>query len=261
MIRFARHPSVRASLALGAALLAASVGAEEIPAARAAALDERVEDRDHLIDVVLGQELGDRRVLEAMRRVPRHRFVPEGVRAAAYENRPLPIGERQTISQPLVVALMTHLLDLGPTDRVLEIGTGSGYQAAVLAELAGDVYSIEILEGLAATAAATLSELGWSDVHLRVGDGYLGWPEAAPFQAVIVTCAPDHVPTPLQEQLAEGGRLVIPVGSAGEVQHLVLVRKQDGALTQEEIVDVRFVPMTGEAVDRGTEEPVTGAAR
>ena len=203
--------------------------------------------RDALVDQVLAPEIQDPQVLAAMRTVPRHRFVPEDVRAHAYENRALPIGEDQTISQPFVVALMTQLLALKRGDRVLEIGTGSGYQAAILAELGGDVYSIEILEPLARRATATLAELGYGRVHLRVGDGYRGWPEAAPFRGILVTCAPDHIPAPLQEQLAEGGRLVIPVGPRGN-QELVVVAKENGKLVQRDVVPVRFVPMTGPGV-------------
>jgi protein-L-isoaspartate(D-aspartate) O-methyltransferase len=218
---------------------------------REIALAERAEDLDLLIDLLAG-EIGDRRVLDAMRRVPRHRFVPDRLRGRAYENRPLPIGEGQTISQPLIVALMTHLLDLDRDDRVLEIGTGSGYQAAVLAELAGEVFSIEIVEPLGKQAAEVLAELGYGGIRLRIGDGYLGWPESAPFDAIIVTCAPDHVPGPLREQLAEGGRLVIPVGEAGTVQQLILEEKREGRLIRREVLDVRFVPMTGEGVERGS---------
>lgn len=217
-------------------------------AAEAAAMEDAFERRrDELVDRQLAREITDPQVLAAMRSVPRHRFVPEALRDHAYENRALPIGEDQTISQPSVVALMTQLLDLQRGDRVLEVGTGSGYQAAVLSELGGDVYSIEILEPLARRAAATLAEVGYGRVHLRVGDGYRGWPEAAPFQGILVTCAPDHVPPPLQEQLAEGGRLVIPVGPRGD-QELVVVVKEGGKLVQRDVVPVRFVPMTGPGV-------------
>ena len=204
--------------------------------------------RDELVDRYLAPEISDPHVLAAMRTVPRHRFIPEEMRAHAYDNRALPIGEDQTISQPSVVALMTQLLELKRGDRVLEVGTGSGYQAAILAELGGDVYSIEILEPLARKAAVTLEELGYSRVHLRVGDGYRGWPEAAPFQGILVTCAPEHLPPPLQEQLAEGGRLVIPVGPRGD-QELVVVVKEAGKLVQRDVVPVRFVPMTGPGVE------------
>ncbi len=247
----------RAVLAIGAgaAALAGAAGcapAGEVPRKDAAAAEAAMETeyerrRDALVDVELARDITEPQVLAAMRSVPRHRFVPEALREHAYDNRALPIGEDQTISQPSVVALMTQLLGLERGERVLEVGTGSGYQAAVLAELGGDVYSIEILEPLARRAAATLAELGYDRVHLRVGDGYRGWPEAAPFQGILVTCAPEHVPPPLQEQLAEGGRLVIPVGPRGD-QELVVVVKEAGKLVRREVVPVRFVPMTGPGV-------------
>ena len=185
----------------------------------------------------------DERVLEAMRRVPRHLLIPESQRVHAYEDRPLPIGYGQTISQPFVVAYMTALLELRPDDRVLEIGTGSGYQAAVLAELAGEVYSIEILPPLAARAEASLKELGYSNVHVREGDGYLGWPSAAPFDKIILTAAPEEVPEALIDQLAIDGLLVAPVGGINQL--ITIVRKTErGAITRETL-PVRFVPMVG----------------
>jgi protein-L-isoaspartate(D-aspartate) O-methyltransferase len=190
----------------------------------------------------------DPRVLGAMGRVPRHEFVPARLRAEAYQDRPLPIGEGQTISQPYVVAFMTERLEPQPEHRVLEIGTGSGYQAAVLAELVGEVYSIEIVEPLATRAHEVLDRLGYTNIHLRIGDGYRGWPEHAPYDAVIVTCAPDHVPTPLIEQLREGGRMIVPVGEPGD-QQLVLLRKTGGTLTRQAVLAVRFVPMTGPGVE------------
>ncbi len=186
------------------------------------------------------------RVLTAMRKVPREQFVPEEMRARSYTDRPLPIGYDQTISQPYIVAFMTEKLELKPTDRVLEIGTGSGYQAAILGELAAEVYSIEIIEPLGKGAEGTLKRLGYKNVHVKVGDGYKGWPEHAPFDAVIVTCAPNHVPRPLVEQLKDGGRIIIPVGEAG-AQELYLLEKKDGQLRQRAVLPVRFVPMTGEA--------------
>src|SRR5205807_9499439 len=191
----------------------------------------------------------DERLLAAMARVPREEFVPADERGDAYEDGPLPIGFDQTISQPYIVAFMTEQLRLKPSDRLLEIGSGSGYQAAVLAELVADVYSIEIIEPLAKTAEATLQRLGYKNVHVKAGDGYKGWPEHAPFDCVIVTCAPDHVPKPLVEQLKEGGRMIIPVGSLGE-QDLYLLEKEKGELRQRAVSPVRFVPMTGEAVER-----------
>jgi protein-L-isoaspartate(D-aspartate) O-methyltransferase len=192
----------------------------------------------------------DPKVLAAMRKVPRHEFVPAEWRDRAYDDRPLPIGEDQTISQPYIVAFMTEQLALKPGERVLEIGTGSGYQAAVLAELVKDVYTIEIVEPLGKRAAETLKRLGYARVHMRLGDGYRGWPEAAPFHAIIVTCAPDAVPKPLIEQLAEGGRMVIPVGEAGGSQQLIVLRKENGKLVTQRTLPVRFVPMTGEAGKR-----------
>lgn len=184
------------------------------------------------------------RVLEAMRAVPRHEFVPEASRGSAYADGPLPIGFEQTISQPFIVAFMTEQLDPKPTDRVLEIGTGSGYQAAVLSRLVAEVCTIEIIEPLAKRAEADLQRLGYTDVKVRAGDGYKGWPEGAPFDAVIVTCAPDHVPQPLIDQLKDGGRMIIPVGPAGN-QELYLLRKHGGAIEREAMLPVRFVPMTG----------------
>jgi protein-L-isoaspartate(D-aspartate) O-methyltransferase len=186
------------------------------------------------------------RVLAAVRKVPREEFVPEQFRAASYADQPLPIGYDQTISQPFIVAFMTEELRPQPQDRVLEIGTGSGYQAAILAELVAEVYSIEIIEPLAKTAEATLQRLGYQNVHVKVGDGYKGWPEHAPFDAVIVTCAPDHIPQPLIEQLKDHGRMIIPVGPFGD-QELYLLEKENGQLRQRSVTPVRFVPMTGEA--------------
>jgi protein-L-isoaspartate(D-aspartate) O-methyltransferase len=184
-------------------------------------------------------------VMAAMAKVPRHRFVPSSGEAFAYDNRALAIGEGQTISQPYIVALMTDLLDLKRSDRVLEIGTGSGYQAAVLAELAARVYTIEIVEPLGRRSAKLLDELGYRNVELRIGDGYRGWPEAAPFDAIVVTAAPTAVPQALIDQLARGGRMVIPVGEAGAVQQLLLVQKErDGSATTRRTLAVRFVPMT-----------------
>ena len=189
------------------------------------------------------------RILRALGSVPRDEFVPPDSRALAYADRPLPIGFEQTISQPFIVAFMTEHLDPQPAHRVLEIGTGSGYQAAVLSSLVAEVYSIEIIEPLARRAAADLARLGYRNVHVRAGDGYLGWPEAAPFDAIIVTCAPTHVPAPLVAQLQEGGRLVIPVGEYG-AQRLYILAKHQGQLAEKAVLPVSFVPMTGEA-ERG----------
>lgn len=194
---------------------------------------------------IAGRGVEDAAVLDALRQVPRHLFIPEYVRDQAYEDHPLPIGEGQTISQPYIVALMTQLADLGPDDKVLEIGTGSGYQAAVLSRLAGEVYSIEILEPLGRRASATLRRLGYDNVHVRVGDGYGGWPEEAPFDAILVTAAaPDQVPPPLEEQLKVGGRMVIPVGKY--FQDLVVLTRTEKGKVRRSVIPVRFVPMTGE---------------
>ncbi len=194
------------------------------------------------------RDITDPAVLLVMGEVPRHLFVPDKWREFAYADHPLPIGEDQTISQPYIVAYMTQALQLKPGDRVLEIGTGSGYQAAVLRELVKEVYTIEIVPVLAARSGALLKELGYDNVHVRAGDGYLGWPEAAPFSAVIVTAAPDHVPQPLVEQLAVGGRMVLPVGD--EFQQLVRLSKSQSGVRADTLLPVRFVPMTGKAQKR-----------
>lgn len=188
----------------------------------------------------------DPRVLSALLKVERHLFVPKEFHSSAYSDQPLPIGEGQTISQPYIVALMTELLELKGDEKVLEIGTGSGYQAAILAELAKEVYSIEIVESLATSAKKLLQELGYQNIQVKVGDGYLGWPEVAPFDAIIVTCAPDHIPKPLIEQLKEGGRMVVPVGTYS--QELKKIVKRSGKIETTDILPVLFVPMTGEGV-------------
>jgi protein-L-isoaspartate(D-aspartate) O-methyltransferase len=182
------------------------------------------------------------RVLTALRKVPREEFVPAEYRAESYTDQALPIGYDQTISQPFIVAVMTEELQPQPTDRVLEVGTGSGYQAAILAELVAQVYSIEIIEPLAKTAEATLQRLGYKNVHVKTGDGYKGWPQHAPFDSIIVTCAPERVPQPLLDQLKEGGRMIIPVG-AKFAQELYLFQKKNGRLQQSAVLPVRFVPM------------------
>lgn len=198
---------------------------------------------------VPGRDITNARVLSAMRKVPRHELVPASLRAQAYGDYPLPIGFDQTISQPFIVAFMTEKLDPKSTDKVLEIGTGSGYQAAVLAELVREVYTIEIVEPLARRAEADLKRLGYANVFVRAGDGYKGWPEASPFDAIIVTCAPERVPQALVDQLREDGRMIIPVGPAGN-QELYLLRKKNGAVERRAVLPVRFVPMTGgKAVD------------
>jgi protein-L-isoaspartate(D-aspartate) O-methyltransferase len=189
------------------------------------------------------------RVLAAMAKVPREEFVPPDMRGACYSDGPLPIGYDQTISQPYIVAFMTEQLWLQPADRVLEVGTGSGYQAAILAELVAEVYTIEIVEPLGKTAESTLQRLGYENVHVKIGDGYKGWPERAPFDAVIVTCAPDHVPQPLVDQMKESGRMMIPVGERF-AQQLYLLEKKNGRVRQSAVLSVRFVPMAGEAAKK-----------
>lgn len=217
----------------------------EAPGAAAEAGELR-RAREALVDgPVITAGVKDPAVLAAMRRVPRHAFVPRALRGVAYADHPLPIGHGQTISQPSLVALMTEMLALGRDSRVLEVGTGSGYQAAVLAEVAGEVFTIEIVRPLGEEAARALVRAGFGRVHVRIGDGWLGWPEAAPFDAIIVTCAPEAVPAPLVLQLREGGRLCIPVGPAGAVQELLLlVKRSDGTLERKSALPVRFVPMT-----------------
>jgi protein-L-isoaspartate(D-aspartate) O-methyltransferase len=184
-------------------------------------------------------------VLDAMRKVKRHEFVLPGHEGDAYDDSPLPIGEGQTISQPYIVALMTELAAIGPDSNVLEVGTGSGYQAAILSVIAKEVYTIEILEGLGTRAREKLIQLGYRNVHVRIGDGYRGWPEAAPFDAILVTAAPDHIPQPLVDQLKVGGRMVIPVGEF--YQELEVVTRTETGTKREKIIPVRFVPMTGQA--------------
>ncbi|RKZ31794.1 protein-L-isoaspartate O-methyltransferase, partial [bacterium] len=191
----------------------------------------------------------DERVLSAMSNVKRHLFVPEKYRAFSYTDQPLPIGEGQTISQPYIVALMTELLQLDGDEKVLEIGTGSGYQSAILAELADQVYTIEIIESLANSAEKLLNELGYENITVKCGDGYKGWEEHAPFDAIIVTCAPPYIPKPLIEQLAVGGIMVIPVGEY--YQELMLVKKQKEGIVKKSVIPVRFVPMTGEGIEKG----------
>ena len=201
--------------------------------------------REAMVDALVAAELiSSESVIAAMKAVPRHRFVPTGQEGSAYLDRPLPIAQGQTISAPSMVGIMTEALQLQPSDRVLEIGTGSGYHAAVLAEIVRHVYSIEIIEALATRARTRLGELGYQNITVRHGDGYLGWPEHSPFDAIIVTAAPDEVPQPLIDQLKEGGRMVIPVAEDGWAQKLYLIEKKDGELQKTELADVIFVPMT-----------------
>jgi protein-L-isoaspartate(D-aspartate) O-methyltransferase len=196
---------------------------------------------------IVRRGIRDEKVLGAMRSVPRHLFIPERYRGQAYIDGALPIEENQTISQPYIVAIMTELLEIDSTSKVLEIGTGSGYQAAVLGEISNSVYTIEIIPELAYRADTLLDSLGYKNVHVRAGDGYRGWPEEAPFDAIIVTAAAPDIPEPLVEQLKRGGRMVIPVGEFS--QDLLLIRKNDTGMTQQSVIPVRFVPMTGEIRD------------
>jgi protein-L-isoaspartate(D-aspartate) O-methyltransferase len=225
---------------------AADTGIDEYDRQRAAlvkAIAQNVQDTSAWLE----RDALDPRVMQRLATLPRHLFVPRDQRHAAYENRPLPIGHGQTISQPYIVAIMTDLLDLEPGDRVLEIGTGSGYQAAVLAGLVQRVYSIEIIPALAERARAVLEQLAIDNVTTRTGDGYYGWEEHAPFDAIMVTAAADHVPPPLVQQLKRGGRMLIPVGSRFMTQQLVLVEKaEDDTLSTRLLLPVRFVPLTGE---------------
>jgi len=208
--------------------------------------DEYTAAREQMVrEQMEARGIRDARVLAALRKVPRHLFVPPEEQGEAYDDYPLAIGHGQTISQPYIVAYMTEALELKPRDRVLEIGTGSGYQAAILAELAAEVYSIEIVEPLAKQAEARLRRLGYSKVQVRAGDGYRGWPEAAPFDAIIVTAAPGHIPQPLVDQLREGGRMILPLGQWE--QDLVRLRRTREGILREYLLPVRFVPMTGEA--------------
>ena len=202
--------------------------------------------REHMVQSqIVDRGITNAAVLDALRKIPRHEFVPDAERAQAYEDHPLPIGQHQTISQPFIVALMSELAQVQRGQRVLEIGTGSGYQAAVLAELGAEVYTMEILEPLARTAAARLQQLGYDRLQVKYGDGYLGWPEHAPFDAIVVTAAADPVPPPLIEQLKPGGRLVMPVGQAGERQTLVVLQKDaSGQLHTRNVAPVVFVPLT-----------------
>jgi len=208
-------------------------------------MDYTNERLDMVNDQIKARGIKDKRVLEAMVKVPRHLFVPEPYTKNAYEDTPLPIGLDQTISQPYIVAFMTEALMLKATDKVLEIGTGSGYQAAILAEICDSVYTIDIFKQLADRAEQTLNKLLYKNIRVKHGDGFQGWPEYAPFDAIIVTCAPSDIPRPLKEQLAEGGRMIIPVGDSG-IQQLILLVRKNGRIMQESVLPVRFVPMIDE---------------
>lgn len=262
--RYAEWISSRLGPAFAAAALEAMVlfalGCPDKPTAEKsvtpAAADPEAERRARMVETqIVARGVRDPRVLAAMRSVPRHLFVEDAERSHAYDDSPVAIGgSKQTVSQPYIVALMTELLDLQPGEKVLEIGTGSGYQSAVLGQLAGKVYSIEIIPELARGSAERLKRLGCSNVTVREGDGYRGWPEEAPFDGIIVTAAPERIPQPLIDQLAAGGRMVIPVG--GFFQELkVFTKEADGRVTEKDIIPVRFVPMTGEIEQSRTPEP------
>ena len=240
-----------ALLALAAALLAlAGAAAPRAVPAPSAADEVFAAARQRMLDEqIRARGVTDPAVLAAMAAVPRHLFVPENERSGAYDDQPLPIGAGQTISQPYIVALMSSLLGLKPDSRVLEVGTGSGYQAAVLSRLAREVYTIEIIQPLGERARRTLADLGYKNVHVRIGDGYRGWREAAPFDGIVVTAAPPSIPGPLMDQLKVGGKLVIPVGRAYQ-DLLVLTKRRDGGFDRESVLPVRFVPMTGQAQER-----------
>jgi protein-L-isoaspartate(D-aspartate) O-methyltransferase len=235
---------IAAQFLLFAAITATGCGQQTPTAADFAAHRQRMVEQQ-----LKPRDIKDQRVLAAMAKVPREEFIPVDARVDAYEDGPLPIGYDQTISQPYIVAFMTEQLGLKPGDRVLEVGSGSGYQAAILAELVAEVYTIEIVEPLANTAKATLQRLGYKNVHIKAGDGYNGWPEEAPFDAIIVTCAPDKVPQPLVDQLIDGGRMVIPVGERF-AQQLYLLEKKNGQLKESVTLPVRFVPMKREAQEK-----------
>jgi protein-L-isoaspartate(D-aspartate) O-methyltransferase len=206
----------------------------------------QIEQMQDAVSGETGQRALDPKVMAVMGKVERHRFVRDDLLSAAYDNRPLPIGHGQTISQPYIVALMTDLMRTKPGERVLELGTGSGYQAAVLSGLVAEVYTIEIIEPLGKEAAQRLAQLGYRNVQVKIADGYYGWPEHAPFDSIIVTAAATHVPPPLVKQLRPGGRMVVPVGTSFMTQHLMLVEKQaDGSVTSRQLLPVRFVPLTG----------------
>ncbi|GAB4368149.1 MAG: protein-L-isoaspartate(D-aspartate) O-methyltransferase [Deltaproteobacteria bacterium] len=228
-----------------AAVLLAAVLLSILPAA-SNGQDFREARQAMVREQIAGEGVSDPRVLEAMREIPRHRFVPEALRSMAYAPRPLPIGEGQTISQPYIVGFMTERLRLRKSDRVLEVGTGSGYQAAVAARIAAEVYSVEIFPSLAERARRTLRDLSIGNVSIREGDGYYGWPEKAPFDAIIVTCAGGHIPPPLLRQLKPGGRMIMPVGGPFLTQQLVVLEKgTDGSVTQRNVLPVVFVRLLG----------------
>jgi protein-L-isoaspartate(D-aspartate) O-methyltransferase len=239
-----RHPPLTSAF-FAAVLLAAPALAQDGRTDERAAMIVAVEAHARRAPGAVENGAIDPAVLQAMRSVPRHEFVPENVRTQAYADRPLPIGYGQTISQPFIVALMTDLLDVKPGYKVLEIGTGSGYQAAILSPLAGQVYSIEIVPELGNRAGEVLRRLGYGNVETKIADGYYGWPEAAPFDAIVVTAASSHIPPALIQQLKSGGRMVIPIGGPFSAQQLMLVEKQPGGgITTRQLLPVQFVPFT-----------------
>ena len=239
-----RRPSILAAMLISLLTVTASAGQwQKLRGQMMQAIEQDV----RLTANYIGFTSLNKRVLEAIGEVPRHQFVPTSQIPLAYLNRPLPIGHGQTISQPYIVALMTHLLETQEDHRVLEVGTGSAYQAAVLSRLVKKVYSMEIIDALATQARQRLHKLGYDNVETRLADGYYGWPEAAPFDSIIVTAAGSRIPPPLLDQLKPGGRMVLPVGDLFSVQHLILVEKAaDGTLTTRQILPVRFVPLTGD---------------
>jgi protein-L-isoaspartate(D-aspartate) O-methyltransferase len=240
--------------ALTALLVNPPAAAEDPYAPLREDLVREIEDQVAMLGDELGFERLDPAVAQAMRTVHRHAFVPAPLRFESYGNHPLPIGYGQTISQPFIVAIMSDLLDVKPGDKVYELGTGSGYQAAVLGAMGVEVWSVEIVPELAARAEETLSRLGYGNVHVRAGDGYLGWPEAAPFDGVIMTAALDHVPQPLVDQLKPGGRLIMPIGDTPWGQQLVVMEKTaEGTLERRDLLPVRFVPVTGDGAEAGRE--------
>jgi protein-L-isoaspartate(D-aspartate) O-methyltransferase len=257
--RCPRKPANRGAVLAALIVVAAPVFAQESPsgqqpvspdspyAVQHEGLLRDIEETVERTRSYLGKAVLDPRVMQAMATVPRHEFVPAPLRERAYENRPLPIGYEQTISQPYIVAIMTDLLDLPDGCTALDIGTGSGYQAAVLAEICDTVYTIEIVEPLGREAEARLDRLGYSNVHTRIGDGFFGWPEAGPFDAIIVAAVANSLPAPLVEQIKPGGRMIIPIGSARSSQDLVLVEKDvEGKVSTRSILPVIFVPLTGD---------------
>ncbi len=247
-----RYPAIQVVLMASVAVAATALGQSDAPEPTPGApsphgATEFEEARSRLVDQsIVGRGISDEAVVRAMRTVPRHEFVPPSGTGMAYQDRPLPIGHGQTISQPYIVAYMTEVLNVHGDDTVLEVGTGSGYQAAVLAEIVDQVYTVEIIEPLAEQARGRFDELEYENVHTKTGDGYYGWEEHAPFDAIIVTAAAGHVPPPLVNQLVTGGTMVIPVGRVYEVQTLIKITKQpDGSVASEQLLPVRFVPLTG----------------